>query len=1058
MRKIAIIILCLLLTVSGYSKTANISKARTLADHYFSKASGKAAKELDNSFSVVYNGITVYHVFNYKGGGFVVVAATDASTPILAQSDEGSIEENITNPAAKYWLDSYSKEIEYIITAKLDNTETLKEWDRILSKTDEHSIEDAGPLLSTTWDQGEWYNYYCPAVPSGSGGSGGHTLVGCVAIAMGQIMKYYNFPEQGFLSHTYDHPVYGTQLANFGESTYNWGEIGNTANSSSYQDIAKLLYQSGVSVDMNYGPGASGADQDKVPWALTTYFNYDPKSVKYVKKASYSDNEWKELLKAELHAFRPVYYGGYGSDGHAWVCDGWRLSDDMFHMNWGWAGESDGWYRIGQLNIEFQGEFNKDNEAIIGIRPGNPNLVVKITNLNSNQLIACNSSVAIDCSVLKGTSDAVNIYIDNNKIYTAAQSKFTYNLLTKDYSIGSHTIKVEAVNSSDTAFHEVTVRNSEWISQASAFPKPSRGINYIHAVDTLVVWAIAYDGFNTNNYIHEFTRTVDGGKTWTSDTITNCAALVPSMIFALNKDTAYCPMFKHSGSNLPGIYQTIDGGANWSRQVGASFSDPASFPDVVHFFDHNNGFCMGDPVGGEFEIYTTSNGGVTWNRVTADKIPNPLTDEAGVVGYYSAIGGNAWFGTTKGRVYRTNDKGLHWEASTTSLSGKTVDVEFADQFHGLAQDKESNSAGALSETFDGGLTWKAVDITGQIGTNDFCFVPGTENTWISTGIKKSTSDKGLYGVFYSLDGGHSWVPFVGNENDQMNKVDFVNLRNGWASGFNANAAVGGMFRYVSKIKSKKFFYPVTELVAKVTGRKVNLEWKAPTTDTYSGYNVYRNDTLLSKISGDNKNYNDIKVSYGKHTYCIEALYPTGEADAICADALIMSPVKNLIATVNDKCVSLNWDRPAITVGEFDVFYNVYRNDTLLNKYPFNVGTSSGDCPYIPLTSGKKTYCVVAIYNSIESEPVCTDAWIPTGIPENRLDVKVYPNPANEFIMIETSQNFSEVSLSNLLGQEVYCYCSNGNILKISTLGFQPGIYVLQINFGNNTDTRKISIF
>jgi hypothetical protein len=63
-RIFAIIFLSLLLTASGFEKTASIIKARTLADHYFSKANVKAAKALENSFSVQYNGITVYHVFN----------------------------------------------------------------------------------------------------------------------------------------------------------------------------------------------------------------------------------------------------------------------------------------------------------------------------------------------------------------------------------------------------------------------------------------------------------------------------------------------------------------------------------------------------------------------------------------------------------------------------------------------------------------------------------------------------------------------------------------------------------------------------------------------------------------------------------------------------------------------------------------------------------------------------------------------------------------------------------------------------------------------------------
>jgi len=612
---------------------------------------------------------------------------------------------------------------------------------------------------------------------------------------------------------------------------------------------------------------------------------------------------------------------------------------------------------------------------------------------------------------------------------------------------------LETVNSTDTTYHEVIVRNSELISQASAFAKPSRGISYFHAVDSLVAWATAYDGLNVNSSINEFTHTENGGETWKSGIISGCDGLGPSMIFALNADTVYCPMYRQSGTNPPGIYLTVDGGNTWNRQTTASFSDPASFPNIVHFFDQNNGFCMGDPIGGEYEIYTTNNAGVTWTRIAADSISNPLLNETGIAGYYSAFGNKAWFGTTKGRVYWTNNRGKSWNVSTTTLSGKSVDVDFANQFHGLAQDKESNTTGTLSETFDGGLTWKAVNNTGQIGTNDFCFVPGTENTWVSTGIKIGSSGNALYGVFYSYDGGHSWFPFELNKEDQMNKVDFVSPETGWASGFNASATAGGMFRFVGKMQSKKFLNPVTELIAKVTGKKVNLEWKAPATNTFSGYNVYRNDTLLNASPVCCPGYNDNDVGGGKQTYCIVAVYPEGESEALCADAIIITPIKNLLATVNDRGVILEWNAPAsATVSG----YNVYRNNTLLNAYPFQ-GLSYNDYPFIPLT-GKQTYCVETVYPSGKSEAVCVDALITaTGIPENKTDIVVYPNPATEMIKIETSKSFNKVVINNILGQKVYDNSDSGNILSISTSGFKPGIYVLQIDIGNKRITREILV-
>ncbi len=876
MRKVILSILSLFVSVYCPAKTVTLDQARIVADNYFSHYTEKDNLVPDNSFSIQYNGITVYHVFNYKGGGFVVVAADDAVTPVLTESDKGFFEKDITNPNAKYWFESYSKAIGHIIATGLGNSETLLQWNRIRNNEFNRSVADVGPLLTTTWDQDEWYNYYCPVDP---GGFGGHALAGCVATAMGQIMKYYNFPAQGVLSHTYMHPVYGTQTADFGNTTYHWGEMDNSANSSNYIDISLLLYHTGVTLEMNYGTDASGAFSERVPLALTTFFNYDPSTIDRAYKTDYTETQWKELLEAELISSHPIYYDGFDeSDGHAWVCDGWRSGDNMFHMNWGWSGNDDGWYAIGALNPGFS-HFNENNTVVIGINPGNPDLVVRITNIEPNQVINYGPVVDVDCSVIKGTPIAVNLYMDSELLYSTTQVNFTYNLVTTDFPMGVHILKVEAFDDSDTVYSEVKVSNCEWTPQASAFTNAFRGIQYMHALDSLVVWATAYDGNTPTNPIQEFTRTGNGGETWKSGIIPNCSGLSPAMIFAMSIDTAFCPMFRRTGSRPQGIYKTSDGGSNWLVQNDAIFINSASFPNVVHFFGHNDGFCMGDPVNGEFEIFTTGNGGTSWIPVNADNIPDPVSDEYGIVGYYSAIGDKAWFGTSEGRVFRTGDKGHHWEVSTTSLTGKFVDVKFANGLHGLAQDKDLNTSGALSETFDGGVTWNSVTITGDIGKTDFCFVPGTNNMWVST-------DAGVYdGAFCSYDGGHSWASMALAKSVQYLAIDFVSDSCGWAGGFNESASKGGMFRYGSKPQGS-ILSPVTDLYAIVTGKYVHMDWTPPTWGTVLGYNVYRNDTLLNALPVTSQVYDDQPVPNGKQTYCITVVYADGESEAVCTDAWI----------------------------------------------------------------------------------------------------------------------------------------------------------------------------
>jgi hypothetical protein len=1043
MKHLAILLISILNAVIVLAKPVTQDEARTIADIYFLKHCSRPNLELENSFSVQFNGIMVYHVFNYKGGGFVAVAADDAVTPVLAQSETGFLERNITNPDVKYWFEGLSREIETIVLSNLSNSETLSEWNRILNNAFDVASFDVGPLLSSSWDQGEWYNYYCPVDPAGPGG---HAWAGCVATAMGQIMKYYNFPDQGVLSYSYTHPTYGIQSVSFKDSTLHWESMGTTAYASDYLSVASLLYQIGISVEMDYGITGSGARTNAIPWAFTTYFNYDPTSIELAYKSDYDDNAWKELLKAELFASRPLCYGGNTElVGHQWVCDGWRSGDDMFHMNWGWSGSSNGWYKIGALNPWGGGSYNQNNDVIKGIKPGNPDLIARITNLKPYQVIGYGPAVEINCSVEHGQAENLNLYFDSTLVFSTSQANFTYYLHTTDFVNGLHKLTLEAENQDDTAYHIVTVMNNGWVSRASAFNNFPRGINYIHTVDSLVAWATDYDGTTPSNPIQEFTRTSNGGETWISGMIPDCSGLSPSMIFALDASTAYCPMFRQSGSNPQGIYMTVDGGVSWTRQVSAGFSNTASFPNIVHFFDSERGVCMGDPINGEFEIYTTADAGNTWSLIPSDNIPNPVSGENGVAGWYSAFGNHVWFGTNKGRVYHSNDSGLHWSVNTTTLAGKWIDVEFADELHGIAQDRSLGASGALSETYDGGTTWNNIAVTGPVGKSEVCFVPGTINTWIST----NSTDP--LGAFYSYDGGHSWAQFPQTGQEQFIAVDFFNERNGYAGSFNTSPTNNGIFKFVGVMPAGTLMGPVSSLYSVVTGKYVHLEWSAPYFGNVTGYNIYRNDTLLNSQPWLNTVYDDVYAPDGLHIYCVSAVYSMNESEAVCTEALInMSPAANLNAVVTDNHVSLEWTAPS--TGNV-TGYNVYRDNTLLNSQP--VFSPVYDDLNVP--GGQHTYCVRAVYSTIESEAVCTEVLITYGIPENQLFVKVFPNPSTGIIIIRSPYDFCDVTISNLIGQDVYHYETRAKELKILTSGIDPGIYILKLMVENKPVSVKISV-
>jgi len=876
MKRLSTFILGLFIVTFAFGKSVTLEQASQVANKYLSATTMKAARSIEDSFSKSYNGITTYHVFNYTGGGFVVVSADDAVTPILAYSAEGFLEEEISSPEARYWLSNISKEIAEVVTSKVISNVSLAEWDKIINNGVKSPSADVAPLVTTKWNQEGLYNYYCPA---DAGASNGKVPIGCVSTTMGQIMKYYNFPATGVGKHSYSHGTYGKLSANY-DTAYNFSKMTNTATTTSYKSIATLLYHAGVSVDMNYAADASGAYSESVPLALSKYFNYDNKTIALADISDYTSADWEALLKSELNASRPVYYSGSDPNGgHAWVCDGYMITGAItyFHMNWGWGGANDGYFKIGALNSG-NGNFNSNNQIIYGIKPGNLNLIVRFTDLEQNNLVPYGPTFTINCAVIKGTPTAVKLYIDNQLLLNTTQTSIAYPWNTIAAGIGTHKIRVEAINATDTVSWSVQIGLSEWQPEASGFSTPERGIKYMHAVNSDVVWATASDERSGGVTIQEFTKTINGGATWTPGTINNCAGLEPAMIFALSKDTAYVPMFKQTGSKPQGIYVTKNGGTSWTQQATASFSDKASFPNVVHFFNKNDGFCMGDPIDGEYEIYTTADGGNTWTLVPPANIPDPLTGDYGVVGFYSAVGDKAWFGTNQGLIYRSSNKGLQWEVSSTGLGEVQVDVEFKDALHGLAMDK--SKTGAMSETSDGGITWTLVKSTGYYGSGDFCYVPGTENTWVSAGL----------GTYYSFDGGHSWAAFPGTQTESFPAVDFINNQCGWGGSINTSATTKGMYKYTGTLDPSSVLNPVTNLTALPNKNSVQLSWTAPATTPLS-YTIYRNDTLL-KTNITSLQYNDTPVSAGSQDYCVTAVYTLGQSPKSCTTTFITLNIPN----------------------------------------------------------------------------------------------------------------------------------------------------------------------
>lgn len=310
-------------------------------------------QQINLNTKVMINDTVLYYIFNInKDVGFLIVSGDKRYFPILAYSFEANNVRQPPPPAYKSLMKIYEEEIIFIKRNQdYQNSENLLLWNQLyqnrLSRSPDRTVD---PLLTTTWNQGCYYNDSCPSDPTGACG---HAYTGCVPTAMAQIMKFHNYPTSGEGSFSYNHWYYGYLSANFATTSYDWSNMANYLNSgSSSQEIsaiAQLMYHCGVSCHVNYGTTSTGGFEWDVALALPLYFGYDP-SIRVLRRSSVSSQQWIDTLKNELDESRPVFCtGSNSSSNHAWVCDGYQ-ANDFFHFNWGWGGSWDGFYNINNIN------------------------------------------------------------------------------------------------------------------------------------------------------------------------------------------------------------------------------------------------------------------------------------------------------------------------------------------------------------------------------------------------------------------------------------------------------------------------------------------------------------------------------------------------------------------------------------------------------------------------------------------------------------------------------------------------------------------------------------
>jgi len=368
-------------------------------------------------------------------------------------------------------------------------------------------------------------------------------------------------------------------------------------------------------------------------------------------------------------------------------------------------------------------------------------------------------------------------------------------------NIGSYTVSLSVKNNIDeintsTKNNLINVYEGSygnWTSQFGGFTSPFRGISSFSIVDSLIVWAIVNDAHG--NSLNIFTKTLNGGELWEQGSINDIDINTKiSSISAIDQNKAWISTYNISKQNEFAIYHTNNGGELWVKQNTVAFDDTSSFLNFVHFFNHNEGICVGDPVNNSFEIYYTTNGGLIWEKV--NNIPVSLNNEKAYVNVYCVHDDIIWFSTSKGRIFKSINKGFNWQVISTDTELGITNISFNDNDNGLIVYKEYDDETLMNIiakiTTDGGNNWIAITNTTNMYITDIKAVPYSPGYYFSVG----NSFNGLLkGSSYTNNHGQSWINI--DYDTQYTTVAFLNINVGWAGGYNTFFDENGIYKWKS---------------------------------------------------------------------------------------------------------------------------------------------------------------------------------------------------------------------------------------------------------------------
>lgn len=550
-----------------------------------------------------------------------------------------------------------------------------------------------------------------------------------------------------------------------------------------------------------------------------------------------------------------------------------------------------------------------------------------------------------------------------------------------------------------------------WSQQYTNMPGTSIGVDQMSIVDSSIVWINGMNGSGAgSSVICANSRTQDGGATWHAGTYSGFTSGVkPAVLCGVSYNKAFCVAYD-SVAGVATFWGTTDG-VNWSKVTGVLNTGTTTFADGVKFWNNGKGICYGDPVNSHFDIYTTSDSGVTWTAVDTSLIPKSPSGEYGYNGPSCTSivpGGTAVFMTNKGRVLKTTDYGATWSLTPTApFSVSANGMIFASSANWIIFANYPLSTSTVESwkyTTDGGTTWDTLSPSGNFYQYQLCYVPGTPNMFVATSPFGATT---INGVGYSSDGGLSWTDYLdatylqpGGSNIQCLGVGFCDSLIGWVGNYNTiSPTVSSILKY----------HP--HAIGKDAGAIAILQ---PSTPTNTGANV--------QVKVRVQNFGSDTITSMNIAYQVRASAP----------------------------VSVAWS--GILDPDSTLDY------TFTTTYVAPDSSSYELCAYTVLTGD--------IYPS--NDKTCATVHGTVGIQEDQLTGLTldqnFPNPANGITTIGYTVPVSGkmvFSLMNSMGQIIYSESKDvdtgSHNITLNTSPFSAGVYFYEFDFNGSKLYKKMIV-